>query len=114
MAYFRRTSGSLKTQKVPSWTGCLSQTVTDNERTISTVEYMALLSENINENSTVQYTLDQFLAASQEVGQEYAIVTIDLAVAKKAYALVWQSNSQNGCFPHNLFIIWNIGENDEW
>ena len=56
----RRTSGSLKTQKVPSWTGWLSQTVTDNERTTSTVEYMALLSENIDENSTVQYTLDQF------------------------------------------------------
>ena len=46
--------------------------------------------ESINENSTVQYILEQSLAASQEVGQEYAIVTFDLAVAKKAYALVWQ------------------------
>ena len=34
--------------------------------------------------------MEQSLAASQEVGQEYAIVTFDLAVAKKAYALVWQ------------------------
>ena len=75
---------------------------------------MALLTENINENTTVQYTLVQFSAASQEVGQEYAIVMIDLEVAKKAYALVWQCYCQNGCFPHNLFIIWNSGENDEW
>ena len=45
----RRKSGSLKTQKVPTWTGWLSQTITDIKRTISTVEYMALLSENINE-----------------------------------------------------------------
>ena len=37
----------------------------------------------------MQYILEQSLAASKEVGQEYAIVTFDLAVAKKAYALVW-------------------------
>ena len=51
---------------------------------------MAPLNESINENSTVQYIFEQSLAASREVGQDYAIVTIDLAVTKKAYALVWQ------------------------
>ena len=76
-------NGSFEMQKVPSWAGWLSKTATDNEGTISNVEYLAQLSESINENSTVQYILDKSLAASQEVGQEYAIVTFDLAVAKK-------------------------------
>ena len=48
-----------------------------------------LLYQSINENSTVQYIVEQLLKASSEIGQEYAIVTFDLAVAKKAYALVW-------------------------
>ena len=92
----RKMSGSFEMQKVPSWAGWLSKTATDNESTISNVEYLAPLSESINENSTVQYILDKSLAASQEVGQEYAIVTFDLAVAKKAYALVWQNSAQFG------------------
>ena len=83
----RAIGSSLEAQKVPSWTGWLSQTSTEKE---SIVEYLAPLNELINENSTVQYILKQSLAASHEVGQEYAIVTFDLAVAKKAYALVWQ------------------------
>ena len=86
----RDIGSSLELQKVPSWAGWLSQTSAEKESTVSTVEYMAPLNESINENSTVQYILEQSLAASQEVGQEYAIVTFDLAVAKKAYALVWQ------------------------
>ena len=81
---------SSETQKVPSWAGWLSQTSTEKDSNISTVEYMAPLSESVNENSIVQYILEQSVAASREVGQEYAIVTFDLAVAKKAYALVWQ------------------------
>ena len=90
----REIGDSMETQKVPSWAGWLSQTSAEKECNISTVEYMAPLSESINENSTVQYILEQALAASREVGQEYAIVTFDLAVAKKAYALVWQYSDQ--------------------
>ena len=89
-------SGSFETQKVSSRAGWLSKTATDNESTISNVEYLAPLSESINENSTVQYILDKSLAASQKVGQEYAVATFDLAVAKKTYALVWQNSAQFG------------------
>lgn len=41
------------------------------------------------------------LAVSQEVGQEYAIVTFDLAVAKRAYSLVWQFSDK-----FNKGIVW--------
>ena len=51
---------------------------------------MAPLNESINKNSTVQYILEQSLAPSREVDQEYAIVTFDLA----AYALVLQYSDQ--------------------
>ena len=80
----RDIGSSLESQKVPSWAGWLSQTSIEKESSISSLEYMPPLNKSINENSTVQYILDQSLAASHEVGQEYAIVTFDLAVAKKA------------------------------
>ena len=37
-----------------------------------------------------KYIIEQSQAASLQVGQQYCIVTFDLAVAKKAYSLVWQ------------------------
>lgn len=51
---------------------------------------MPPLNVSINGNSTIQHILETSLAASEEVGQPYAIVTFELAVAKKAYTLVWQ------------------------
>ena len=98
--------GSFEMQKVPSWAGWISKTATDNESTISNVEYLAPLSESINENSTVRYILDKSLAASQEVGQEYAIVTFDLA----KFSTVWQSFSQNGCFPWKMMNCSGLSE----
>ena len=86
----RDIGGSTESQTVPSWSGWLSQTAAERKYPTSNVEYMAPLNGSINEKSTVQYILEQSLKASSEVGQEYAIVTFELAVAKKAYALVWQ------------------------
>ena len=51
---------------------------------------MAPINFSINENATVQHIIEQSQAASLQVGQQYCIVTFDLAVAKKAYFLVWQ------------------------
>ena len=72
-------------QAVQSWAGWLSQTATEKHWATSNVEYMAPLNESINDNSTMQYILEQLLKASGEVDQEYAFVTFDLAVSKKAY-----------------------------
>ena len=52
------------------------------------------LSESINKNSTVQYILEQSPKASSEISQEPGVVTFNLTVAKKAYALVWQYSEQ--------------------
>ena len=51
---------------------------------------MASLYESINENSTIQYILEQSPTARREVDQEYAIITFDLA----AYALAWHYSDQ--------------------
>lgn len=86
----RDVGSSYEVQTVPSWSGWLSKTAGTKESDKSTVEYMAPINFSINESSTVQHILETSLAASHKVGQEYAIVTFDLAVAKKAYSLVWQ------------------------
>lgn len=86
----RKTRSTKEPQTVPSWSGWLSCTASPKECEISVIEYMEPINVSINENETVQHILDTSLAACQEVEQDYAIVTFDLAVAKKAYSLVWQ------------------------
>ena len=39
----------------------------------------------VTDNATVQYILRLSQQASKEVGQQFTIITSDLAVAKKAY-----------------------------
>ena len=51
---------------------------------------MPTFNVSINETSTVNHILETSIAASEETGQAYAIVTFDLAVARKAYSLAWQ------------------------
>ena len=89
---FCRSLPTDSTQNVPPWAGWISKTeeIKENHNCITTVDYMPPVFTPITENSTVQHILKLSKAASDEVGQEYTIVTFDLAVAKKAYAIVWQ------------------------
>ena len=57
--------------------------------TKSVVDYMAPINASINENSTIQAVIQISQKATREVEQEYTFATFDLAVAKKAYALIW-------------------------
>ena len=86
----RKTGACFEHQTVPSWAGWVSQTAQNVDEVCSRVEYMPPINFSINENATVQYIIEQSQAASLQVGQQYCIVTFDLAVAKKAYSLVWQ------------------------
>ena len=86
----RNTGSTFECQTVPSWAGWVSQTAQSSDEVCSRVEYMAPINFSINENATVQHIIEQSQAASLQVGQQYCIVTFDLAVAKKAYSLVWQ------------------------
>ena len=54
------------------------------------IDYMAPVNCSVTENSTVQHILQVSQNVSREVDQQYTIITADLAVAKKAYAIVWQ------------------------
>jgi len=79
-------------QIVPPWAGWVSKTGTSEKSSQqSTVDYMAPIFAPVTENSTVQHILKVSQQASREVHQQYTVVTFDLAVAKKAYALVWQN-----------------------
>ena len=75
-------------QNVPSWAGLLSATSKvlhdmDREPQCSTVNYMAFILFPITENATVQHVLEVSQKATENVGQEFTIVTFDLGVAKK-------------------------------
>ena len=85
-------------QTQPSWAGWVSLTAskTEDSSQESTVEYMPPVFAPITESSTVQHILRISQEASKQVGQQYTIVTFDLAVAKKAYAIVWQNPQEFG------------------
>ena len=73
--------------KFPSWKGWLS--ATQETHTKSVVDYMAHINAPINENSITQAVIQISQVATREVEQEYIFVTFNLAVSKKAYALIW-------------------------
>ena len=79
-------------QVVPPWAGWVWLTETSKNSSVqqSAVDYMAPVFAPVTEKATVQHILKLSRQASLEV-QQYKVVTFDLAVAKKAYSLVWQS-----------------------
>ena len=92
--WFLCRSGVLRhaAQVVPPWAGWVWLTETSKNSSIqqSAVDYMAPVFAPVTEKATVQHILKLSQQASLEV-QKYKVVTFDLAVAKKAYSLVWQS-----------------------
>ena len=86
----------MENQIVPPWTGWLSKTSTQSNAMCSIVEYLPPVNFSINENATVQRILEKSKKASLKVGQQYTFVTFHLAVAKKAYSIVWQNPERFG------------------
>ncbi|KAK3106630.1 hypothetical protein FSP39_024006 [Pinctada imbricata] len=78
-------------QKVPSLFGWWSLTC-GKDQSESGVEYMPPLLHPITENATVQKILELSQNASEQLGQKSTIITFDLAVAKKAYSILWQNH----------------------
>ena len=74
------------TQKLSLFSGFFSQFVTDNlPQTV--IAYMDPLSQPPTRNDVVQEMMVRLLKVADEMKQKYAIVTYDLAVAQKAYAI---------------------------
>lgn len=86
--YCRRQSSE---PTVPSWAGWLSSTAPKVEMNTSVVDYMVPVNSPITENATVQHIILISRDATKLVGQNVTIITCDLAVAKKAYAIIWQN-----------------------
>ena len=63
----------------------------------------------VMDNSTVLKLLQISQEATRECGQQYTIVTFDLAVAKKAYAITWQMHNQFNDVIVHLGVFHTIG-----
>ena len=68
----------------------------DRESQCSTVDHMAPILFPITENATVQHVLEVSQKATQNIGQEFTIVTFDLGVAKKVFNILWQNHIKFG------------------
>lgn len=81
-------------QRFPSWAGWISLTGQNmlSVNDMSTIDYMQPVLHPVTNNETVQHIIQISVDASREVGQETTLFTCDLAVAKKAYLIVWQNN----------------------
>jgi hypothetical protein len=76
--------------KVPAWGGFVSLTGNLPD-TLTTIGYYPVIHNPITENKTVQECLRLAEAATNEVGQEYTLVTDDLGVAMKAWPIIWNN-----------------------
>ena len=50
----------------------------------------------ITENATVQHVLEVSQKATENVGQEFTVMTFDLGVARKAFNIVWKNQRRFG------------------
>ncbi|KAK3107392.1 hypothetical protein FSP39_013623 [Pinctada imbricata] len=91
--YTRSLNEPNECQQVPSLFGWWSKTC-NCEQNESTVEYMPPIFHPITENATVHKILEISQNSSNILNQEHTIVTFDLAVAKKAYSIVWQNQKK--------------------
>lgn len=73
-------------KNLPMHAGFMSQFVKD-PLPVHTICYMDPISSSPTNNDVVRETMIRTLNVAKEAGQEYAVVTYDLAVAKKAYAI---------------------------
>ena len=69
----------------------LTETSKNSSVQQSAADYMVPVFAPVTENATVHHILKLLQQASRKVYEQYTVVTFDLAVAKKAYSLVWQS-----------------------
>ena len=83
-----RMDGSKTQQSVPGLTGFLSKIGTVPE-SLTSIDYYPVISNPITEYKTVQECMRFAECATQEVQQEYTIITFDLGVCMKAYPLIW-------------------------
>lgn len=80
-----------KSYNIPGWKGWLSAATMSQKETKSLIHYMPPINASVNELSTVKQILQVSQDATKETGQSTTFVTFDLAVARKAYALIWQN-----------------------
>lgn len=76
----------------PGWGGWLTITSSENSpQFVSNIQYMKPIHQSPTSNDTIQEVLCRSKKVSEELGQNYTIITFDLAMAKKAYSIVWSN-----------------------
>ena len=101
--FFSRTVKLEDKQTMPGYMGWISMSSESSSagtQQQTLIDYMKPINVPVTENSSVLKLLQVSKEATHEVGQDYTIVTFDLAVAKKAYAITWQYAAQF----HDVFI----------
>lgn len=81
----------IENQTISDWAGWVSEK-SNSEFRETTVDYMPPILAPSTDTATVQHALKISHEATKSINQSYTIVTFDLAVAKKAYSLVWNEN----------------------
>ena len=77
---------------VPDRAGWVSVSTTVTQKESSIVEYLPPVNFPVTENTTVQHLLSLSQNYTRYVNQNYTIVTFDMALAMKAYQIIWQSS----------------------
>lgn len=76
---------------IPNWFGWLYITSCQSAIKPSSVEYLRPIHSPATKKCTIQEVLKRSQKASQEKGQTNTVITLDLAMAKKALAVIYDS-----------------------
>ena len=81
---------STVSQHIPGWAGLISGTDQVRKR-LTTIDYYPIINSLTTDYSTVQECLRVSKNASREVGQKYAVTTLDLGLCMEAYPIIRKS-----------------------
>ena len=77
-------------QKIPSWSG-FNALVSQASPSITEAGYCPMINHSPTETSTVYTVIKQIQKMMSSLGQEYSVITFDLAIYMKAKEIVVQS-----------------------
>ena len=103
----------LREGNTPLHAGVMSKYIKD-PLPLQRICYMDTISRSPTNNDVVRETMIRSMNVAKETGQDYAVVTCDLAVALKAYSIntstritfVWQAIDNAWKFPHWAGCLW--------
>ena len=87
--------GKAADQNIPAWTG-FNSVLSDKALPVTTIGYLPFIRASPSDPSTIYTVLIKLVEVCEKLGQEYILVTADMAIYSKAQEILWSKPERLG------------------